>query len=296
MATSGRHHGATRAAFGAVALVVALAACSSTTHDAATPGPSDQTAPATSASDGSGGSGGPLQILVTNDDGVGAAGIDAVVQALVALPDVHVTVVAPADNQSGSAGKTTAGPLTVTDATTASGYPAKAVHGYPADTVRWAIDDHGIDVTPDLVVSGINFGQNIGPTTDKSGTVGAARAAAARKIPALASSQGLGDPPTWADGAAAVLAWVAGHRDGLGRGAPGAPLLLDNLNIPTCTTGAPRGTITVPVAVDGAGRDQNAVDCTSTDANLPDDIAAFTHGYITVSTLDPVSTTGTTAP
>ncbi|MGZ4705832.1 MAG: 5'/3'-nucleotidase SurE, partial [Acidimicrobiales bacterium] len=56
-----------------------------------------------------------LRVLVTNDDGYAAAGIDAVVEALRALPDTEVTVVAPLTNQSGSGGKTTDGPLTVTD-------------------------------------------------------------------------------------------------------------------------------------------------------------------------------------
>ena len=104
-----------------------------------------------------------LKVLVTNDDGYDADGIDAVVEGLRALPDTEVTVVAPLANQSGTGGKTTDGPLTVTDVKTKSGYPAKAVDGFPADTVIWAIDQHGIDFTPDLVVSGINFGQNIGP-------------------------------------------------------------------------------------------------------------------------------------
>ena len=104
-----------------------------------------------------------LQILVTNDDGVGAPGINATVKALTALPDTKVTVVAPRTNQSGTGAKVTAGKLKVTNATTASGYPAKAVAGYPADTIIWAIDDHGISRRPNLVVSGINFGQNIGP-------------------------------------------------------------------------------------------------------------------------------------
>ena len=89
-----------------------------------------------------------LQILVTNDDGVGAPGINASVTALTALPDTKVTVVAPLTNQSGTGAKVTAGTLTVTNATTASGYPAKAVAGYPADTIIWAIDDHGISQRP----------------------------------------------------------------------------------------------------------------------------------------------------
>ena len=51
----------------------------------------------------------PLQILVSNDDGYNVAGIDAAVQALVAVPGVQVTVVAPATNQSGAGDKTTPG-------------------------------------------------------------------------------------------------------------------------------------------------------------------------------------------
>ena len=91
-------------------------------------------------------------------------------------PATEVTVVAPATNQSGTGGQTTPGPLTVTDATTASGYPAKAVAGFPADTVIWALDQGGVTQKPDLVVSGINFGQNLGPAVAISGTVGAAEA------------------------------------------------------------------------------------------------------------------------
>ena len=58
-----------------------------------------------------------LTILVTNDDGVTAPGINATVQALTALPHTKVTVVAPLTNQSGTGAKMTAGTLTVTDAT-----------------------------------------------------------------------------------------------------------------------------------------------------------------------------------
>ena len=70
-----------------------------------------------------------LRILVTNDDGVGAPGINATVEALTALPHTKVTVVAPLTNQSGTGAKVTPGTLTATNAMTASGYPAKAVAG-----------------------------------------------------------------------------------------------------------------------------------------------------------------------
>jgi 5'-nucleotidase len=229
----------------------------------------------------------PLKVLVTNDDGYAAPGIDAVVEALAALPDTQVTVVAPLANQSGTGGKTTPGPLTATDVKTLSGHPAKAVDGYPADTITWAIDQHGIDFTPDLVVSGINFGQNLGPSVDISGTVGAARAAAARNLPALASSQGLGDPPSYATGVNQVLDWVAKHRASLLDGSAVTAKLLENINIPTCPTGVNRGPIEVPVATDIAGRDLTKVDCSSTATNPADDIAAFAEGFVPLSTLSP---------
>ncbi|MGZ4727283.1 MAG: 5'/3'-nucleotidase SurE [Acidimicrobiales bacterium] len=228
-----------------------------------------------------------LRVLVTNDDGYAAAGIDAVVEALRALPDTEVTVVAPLTNQSGSGGKTTDGPLTVSDVETASGYPAKAVDGYPSDTIVWAIDQHGIDFTPDLVVSGINFGQNVGPLVNISGTVGAARAASARNLPALASSQGLGDPPAYATGVTQVLDWVAGHRASLLDGSAVTARLLENINVPTCPTGTNRGVVDVPVATDAGTRDVNQVDCTSAATDPVDDIAAFTEGFVPLSTLSP---------
>jgi len=155
----------------------------------------------------------PLHVLVTNDDGVDAPGIDALVEALRKLPDTTVTVVAPAKNQSGTGSKTTSGAFPmVTDTTTASGYPAKAVDGFPADTIVWAIDKHGVATRPDVVLSGVNFGQNIGLTVDISGTVGAARAAARRGIPALAISAGLAGSPAYGIGARQAVAWLTMHR------------------------------------------------------------------------------------
>ena len=133
-----------------------------------------------------------LTILVTNDDGYDAPGINTLVIALLKLPNVVVKVVAPATNESGTGSKTTAGTLTATQVKTQSGYPAVAVKGYPADTVRYAFDT--LHIKPDVVVAGVNFGQNVGQFIDISGTVGAARAGAARGVPAVASSQGLGSP------------------------------------------------------------------------------------------------------
>lgn len=225
-----------------------------------------------------------LDILVSNDDGFAAEGIDSLVQALTELPDTNVTVVAPAENQSGTGGQTTDGELTVTDEETLSGYPATAVQGFPADAVNYGLDEV-LDEVPDLVITGINEGQNIGPLTAVSGTVGAASAAAARGIPALASSQGLdASPPDYASGVDEVLAWLDEHRDALLAG--DAPVQVDNLNIPSCATGELRGDVEVPVATDDGGRAINDVDCTSTEEDPVDDIAGFTTGFATISVIE----------
>jgi len=76
---------------------------------------------------------GPIRVLVTNDDGVAAPGIDALVNKLVANPMLTVIVVAPATNQSSTGDAITNPPSTITATTsmTASSYPATAVAGFP---------------------------------------------------------------------------------------------------------------------------------------------------------------------
>ena len=228
-----------------------------------------------------------LRVMVTNDDGVGAPGIDAAVQALRKLARTSVTVVAPLTNQSGTGGKTTAGRLVATKATTASGYPATAVHGYPADTVVWAVKDHGIGQRPDLVVSGINFGENVGPLATVSGTVGAAREAVRLGVPALAASQGVdnGSGPDFTQGAAQLVAWVTAHRATLlshrYRTPPAA-----SLNVPTCP-GTGRGPVSAPLASSITGIDLGQVDCTSTATTFANDAQAFVDGYAVLSPLYP---------
>jgi 5'-nucleotidase len=227
-----------------------------------------------------------LTVLVTNDDGVSAPGINAVVQGLRTLPKTQVTVVAPLANQSGTGGKTTPGRLTVTKATTASGYPARAVAGYPADTVIWAIKDHGISFRPDLVVSGINFGQNIGPLADLSGTVGAARAAVKLGIPALAASQGIDNDmsPNFSQGVAQVLRWVRAHRAALTSHRFKKPPQ-GNLNVPTCAPGPVRGPVTAPLAKNLTGISISTVNCTSTSTDYSNDAEAFVLGYAVLAPL-----------
>jgi 5'-nucleotidase len=225
-----------------------------------------------------------LQILVTNDDGYDADGINAVVEGLRALPNVNVTVVAPATNQSGKGGAVTGGTLTATDVATKSGYPAKAVAGTPADTIIWALDQKGIAFTPDLVVSGINAGANMGPLVDLSGTVGAARAAVAHNIPAIAASQGpLTAPFDYPSGVKQVLAWFDANRAVVTDGSITHATVF-NLNIPTCPTGSVRGQVSVPPAASADGY-TDVPTCTSTATNPADDIKAYLLGFAPISNL-----------
>jgi 5'-nucleotidase len=232
-----------------------------------------------------------LTILVSDDDGVAAPGIDAVVTALAAMPDTEVIVSAPADNQSGTGSKVTEGEVSTSESTTASGYEAVAVAGTPADSVNWALDG-GISETPQLVVTGINVGQNLGALADQvSGTVGAARAAVAHGIPALATSMGLSDNADYALGATYVVSWVEDHRAQLLAGElSGDVILLQNMNIPHCATGEIRGVAEVTLAPtsDGALDPQN---CESTVPAPADDITAFKNGFVTLSDLPPLPPT-----
>jgi 5'-nucleotidase len=233
-----------------------------------------------------------LTVLVTNDDGVMAPGINATVQALTALPHTKVTVVAPLTDQSGTGPKVTGGTLTVTNATTAGGYPAKAVAGYPADTIIWAIDDHGISQRPDLVVSGINLGENIGPLASLSGTVGAAETAFARGIPALAVGQGVdnGQAANFSQGAKYLVAWVQSHRKALVAAKKGTAAKANgNLNVPTCVTGHIRGPVTVALGTTLTGYSIGMVDCSGGASNPKNDVQAFVDGFASLTPLHPVN-------
>jgi 5'-nucleotidase len=224
-----------------------------------------------------------LAVLVTNDDGVGAPGIDAIVEGLRGVPGIEVTVVAPAGERSGTGGQTTPGALTTSQVTTASGYEATAVEGFPADTIRAAVDDLGLE--PDLVVSGINAGQNLGQLTEVSGTVGAARAAVAEDLPALAVSAELGSPD-YSTATALALSWIEDHRDELAAGE--ADAVVTNMNVPTCPDGSVREVVEVPVATESGDEvlTPDRIDCASALAEPADDVEAFNNGYVPVSELE----------
>lgn len=129
---------------------------------------------------------GPLNILLTNDDGWDSVGIQTLKTALEGAGH-HVTLVAPVDNRSGSSASLTLDVVTVDQ----RGAAEFAVNGTPATCVFLGISGI-LDQRPDLVVSGTNNGRNIGPETPFSGTVGAAVAALRAGLSAIAVST---DPP-----------------------------------------------------------------------------------------------------
>lgn len=132
-----------------------------------------------------------MRILVTNDDGINAPGLK-VVQAIardVAGPDGEVWTVAPEREQSGTAHCISyTNPVTITKHAEMS----FAVDGYPADCVLSGLHYVLKDTPPDLVLSGVNRGNNSAENALYSGTLGAALEGALQGVRSVALSQYLG--------------------------------------------------------------------------------------------------------
>lgn len=128
-----------------------------------------------------------MNILITNDDGIDAKGI--AVLAEVAAAFGAVTVVAPASQCSAMSHRITFKPMKVQERQLGiPGVKAYSVEGTPADCVKTAVDALMVE-KPDVVLSGINNGYNVGFDIAYSGTVGAAMEALMLGIPAIAVSQ-----------------------------------------------------------------------------------------------------------
>ncbi|HEY9462489.1 MAG TPA: 5'/3'-nucleotidase SurE [Vicinamibacterales bacterium] len=128
----------------------------------------------------------PYRILISNDDGVRAQGLAIVAQTLQAIG--QVIIVAPAENQSGKGHSiVTTEPVFRSDLTLPNGLKAISLTATPATTVNIAISNI-VTPKPDLVVSGINRGLNLGYASYLSGTVGAARQGAMMGVPAIATA------------------------------------------------------------------------------------------------------------
>ena len=162
-----------------------------------------------------------MRILIANDDGYLAPGIAALARALQGLGELDV--IAPEQNASGTSNALTLNrPLSVY--TAANGF--RYLNGTPSDSVHVALT--GLLPRPDLVVSGINQGANMGDDTLYSGTVAAAMEGFLFGVPAIAFSQvekGWGELEAAARVARRVVERV------IDQGLLGRPWLL-NVNIP----------------------------------------------------------------
>jgi len=167
---------------------------------------------------------GPLHILISNDDGIEDPGLEALFEAL--LPLGTVTVAAPHIDRSGAShGVTSNRPIGVTG-TTRDGMSWFAIDALPATCVRLAIEKF-LPEKPDMVVSGINVGENLGTVTFYSATVGAAREATFLGVPAMAVNLARG-PERDPRAAARIVAALVGRlgRDPFPKG------VFINVNIP----------------------------------------------------------------
>ena len=178
----------------------------------------------------------PAQILITNDDGVTSPGLLALKQAL--EPVGQVTVFAPDRNWSAAGhSKTMHKPLRISQVTLADGSLAYTTNGAPSDCVGLALLG-AIPDRPDLVVSGINQGGNLGHDITYSGTVAGAMEAVVGGIPSIAVSL---DAREWSD-FRAVTDVVAGlARAILADGLPANTFL--NVNAPPVPSDEVKGVL-----------------------------------------------------
>jgi 5'-nucleotidase len=131
-----------------------------------------------------------MRILLTNDDGIHAPGLALLEQIAAELSD-DVWVCAPAEEQSGAGHSLTLHqPVRLRE----HGGQRFSVTGTPTDAVNLALRKLFPDKAPDLVISGINAGENLADDVTYSGTISAAMEAALAGIPAIALSQAMREP------------------------------------------------------------------------------------------------------
>ena len=235
-----------------------------------------------------------MLILLTNDDGITAPGLVAMYRELVKLGEVEV--VAPETVQSATGhGITLSAPLLTSRVTVENAFTGTAVAGRPADCVKLAISQL-LPRVPDLCVSGINSGANVGINVVYSGTVAAAIEAAFLGVPAIAQSLYLrNDVPT--DYARAAV-WARESIEqilkvGIGKGQ------VASVNLPAIPQGKqPTGTKVTKQCVrawvdtyerrqDPRGRDyfwnSSVFSLGATEEDT--DVAALREGYVTVTPL-----------
>jgi 5'-nucleotidase len=238
-----------------------------------------------------------MHALITNDDGIGSAGLRVLARAAVAA-GLDVTVAAPDSERSGSGTAVSAlepgGRLLVAEQPLdgLDGVRAFAVGASPA-LIAFVATGGVFGPVPDLVLSGINHGPNAGQAVLHSGTVGAALTAAAHGIPALALSLAAAVPTHWdATGAAVtrLLRWYVPRAK---------EPVVTNVNLPDRPADQVRGFRAARLAAFGAVQAQvrthsadpasGSVPVTFTrPAGEPDpasDLALLRQGWITITVL-----------
>ncbi len=235
-----------------------------------------------------------MLILLTNDDGISAPGIVAMYRELARLGEV--TVVAPETVQSAAGHGITIGtPLLTSKMTIENTFTGIAVDGRPADCVKLAVNQL-LPQQPDLVVSGLNAGANVGINVLYSGTVAAALEAAFLGLPAIAVSLHLREPIP-ADYAGAAKICRETIQKILADGLAGGQMM--NVNVPALPPGQrPTGTKMVRQCTrpfidtyerrqDPRGRDyfwNNSI-FTLGETDDDTDVAALRDGYVTMTPL-----------
>lgn len=168
-----------------------------------------------------------MRILLTNDDGITAPGLEALHQGL--AKNHELTVVAPDRERSAVGhGITLHDPLRLTATPFNGRGRGYAVSGTPADCVKLAVGEL-LPRMPEIVISGINPGANVGIDINYSGTVAAAREAAFIGIPAIAVSMVRPGAPFFSDAARYIAGLLTEIES---RGLPGGTFL--NVNLPHC--------------------------------------------------------------
>ena len=131
-----------------------------------------------------------MKVLLTNDDGIEAEGLQTLRRALLCVPGIELTVIAPDGNRSAMARSiTTRRPLWVQEIDFGDGTKGYATDGTPVDCVRLAKLGLVEGFEAELIVSGINHGANLGDDITYSGTVAAALEGVVLGLPAIAVSQ-----------------------------------------------------------------------------------------------------------
>lgn len=178
-----------------------------------------------------------MRILLTNDDGVNATGLK-LLEAIARGFSDDIWIVAPAEEQSGAGHSLT---LTQPVRLRKLGERRFCVTGTPTDAVMMGLANILKDMKPDLILSGVNRGANLGEDVTYSGTVSAAMEGALAGIPSIALSQsyakeGMGDTVPFA----AAEAWAERVLRPL-VATPMAPRTLVNVNFPALPPAAVKG-------------------------------------------------------